>query len=176
MKKKVSTLLALAILAISSTALAAPADVSSTSNFTISVVQETLGLNIYGTTNIPEVISRSNYGLQTIDFTNLSIENSGNTKGVLYGELLPPTGVSYSSGGNGNIVMVFAESSPLFMNSTTPVETKLDGLLNDIDSDGEGDYLGPKERSKPFKLSFSAQDKFPAGNLQMPVKWTMKAN
>ncbi|WP_103108478.1 hypothetical protein [Brevibacillus reuszeri] len=158
------------------TAFAAPADVSSTSNFTLTVVEETLGLTISGVTNLPEVISKSDGGKQKIVFNDIGIQNSGNTKGVLYATVLDPTGISWGTA-NGELegVSLIVPAGGITDIYLKGMEMKADTLMRDADTDNDTNFVGPKEKLKDINVEWKAKGQFPVGQITVPIKWTMKA-
>ncbi|MGG4495571.1 hypothetical protein [Brevibacillus reuszeri] len=125
---------------------AAPAEVSSVSNFQVTVVEETIGLTIAGVTEA-EVIGdkEGSYNFQTVTVTN-----SGNTKGVLYGRALTPTGINY---GDNDDDLSAIEVGPLAgrplkreILPTDSSEAHLAGVMASGDTDGEKFTMGPNEK------------------------------
>lgn len=168
----------LAAISISTTAFAAPADVSSTSNFTITVVEETLGITITGSTTQSDVISKTDGAKQMVAFPNIQITNSGNTKGRLYANMGTPSGIKYVpiSPDEGDLVAV-----SLYANQSAKSFNLIDteryvALQESQDTDGDPNWVGPGEELKSFDVQWIAQGKFPTGNITVPIKWTMKAN
>lgn len=158
------------------TALAAPADVSSTSTFTLSVVEATLGITISGSTDAGQVISKTTAGKQTITFPDLQIENSGNTKGVLYTTVLNPTGISFGAS-EGDLSMVYIQNpSSLNTHPLTSTEEKATNIMSWFDTNGDTAFIAPKEKLTKMDVGFEANGQFPIGNISVPIRWTMKAN
>ncbi|MFS0557479.1 hypothetical protein [Brevibacillus sp. 179-C9.3 HS] len=173
MKKSILAALTLLASLTPFSASAAPADVSSTSNFTLTVVEATIGLTITGTTNIPEVISKTAGGTQEISFPNIAIQNSGNTKGVLYANTLNPTGIKWGSA-EGDLLSVQLNGSSVTGIDAT--EKKLTDFMTSQNTDGDANFVGPKEKMTAFDVVWKAQGQLPVGELVVPIKWTMKAN
>jgi hypothetical protein len=172
---------AFALLATFTTAASAapidPTDAVSTSNFTVTVEEPSLGITISGTTNAGKMLSRQ--GANEISFDNLTIKNSGNMNAHLYAQMMSPTGIEIgtNSGELNDFVQV---GTPDFKDITdiTTTENELRDMIGDqtfyanANSNAE---IYPGESTKSFMLTFSTKDYFPSGNISMPIKWTMKA-
>lgn len=160
------------------TAFAAPPDAVSTSNFTVTVVEPTIGLNIYGNTTISELISRTDVeGYQTVDFDRIGIENSGNISGKLYMTVKPMTGIDFGNvEGSLDSIALVAGNGSKHQVSVTDQEDALATFITHLDVDGDGPNLGPGERLKDFDLQMKANGQFPIGEIIVPIQWTMKAN
>ena len=176
MKKFLAQAMAvLATLSISTSVFAAPSDVSSTSNFTVTVVEETLGITISGSTTQSEVISKTDGTKQKVTFPNISITNSGNTKGRLYANTETPTGITWgSSEGQLSIVYLYSPQSNSFL--PVPQTSESTSIQQSQDSDGDPSWVGPGEKLKAFDVGWEVVGKLPVGNITVPIKWTMKAN
>ncbi|MFS0557478.1 hypothetical protein [Brevibacillus sp. 179-C9.3 HS] len=188
MKKLIYTTLAGCLLFVPS-AEAAVTDTSTTSNFTVTVVEETLGLNIAGKTNLGEVIqntSDTTNPISWVQFSNLSFRNTGNTKGVLYGHVLTPTGTALGKspeelsyiwmksrvgrGGSADI-LYDADQNPV------PSEVQLVNMMEAFDTDGDKQYVGPGEYIGDIQsLVFHFTDRVPLGELSMPIQWVIKSS
>ncbi|WP_103108477.1 hypothetical protein [Brevibacillus reuszeri] len=174
MKKSIITTITVIGALFPISAFAAPADVSSTSNFTLTVVEETLGLTISGVTNHPEVI-RSEKG--NIEFNDIGIQNSGNTKGVLYWEVQEPTGIQWGWDDSQLLtVLLFGENGSHHQLTKSGTEQKLTQIMEGNDTDGDTTYIGPKERLKDLDVRWAVMGQLPIGEITVPIKWTMKAN
>lgn len=193
--KKIICLLS-ALLVFIPVSASAATNTSSTSNFTITVVEESLGLRITGDTDGGVVLSQPNFPIrgagthQKIDIGSIVVSNTGNTKGKLYAQLAEPTGARYGD------PFQFGSCVPGEINRASfmatdhvndkddnwrlyfkPEETLLDpARLHTVDTDGDPEYLGVGESLKPMTLSVMACESFPTGNLTIPVKFTLKAS
>lgn len=188
MKKLIYTVIAGCLLIVPS-AEAAVTDTSTISNFTVTVVEETLGLNVSGKSNLGEVIQDTNDSgnpYKFVDFSNISFRNTGNTKGVLYGQVLTPTGttlgkdteeITYinmkSRWGRGGVVdtLYNAVQNPI------PSEVRLVNMMEAFDKDGDKQHVGPGEYIGDIQsLSFEFRDRVPLGELSMPIQWVIKSS
>ncbi|MDC0764254.1 hypothetical protein POF51_26395 [Brevibacillus sp. AG] len=188
MKKLIYTAIAGCLLFVPS-AEAAVTDTSTTSNFTVTVVEETLGLNIAGETNLGEVIQdtiKNSNGNQSVEFNNISFTNSGNTKGVLYGQVLTPKRTTFgqnseeisfvglkSRAGRGGSVDVLYQYSV----NPIPTEVKLANMMESFDTDLDKTHVGPGETLGNIQvLLFEFNDRVPLGELTLPIQWVMKSS
>ncbi|WP_103108476.1 hypothetical protein [Brevibacillus reuszeri] len=164
-----SSILALtAIFPIS--ALAAPANVNTTSNFTITVVEETLGLTISGETHIDAIENRNAPGSYYFD-----IKNSGNTPGVLYSTALTPTGIDWSSITWYQFSWSGDKTSPFDVLRAVDEETKLRWLMEYGNNIGSPNSIEPAEVLKTNFLIFKKGGYAP-GEYSFPIRFTIKAN
>lgn len=189
MRKLLYTALTLCLLVVPTSAQAT-SDVSTTSNFTVSVVEETLGLNIAANTDLGEVIqgslSKSVSGGDLVTFNNLKFTNTGNTKGVLYAVVQDPVGTNLGKN-PGEVVEISLKAEPgrggaaehLYAATINPIpeEKKLLSIMSTQDTDGDREHIGPGESLKTIHaLWFAFVDQAPLGEISLPIKWVIKTN
>lgn len=180
MKKFLSTILATVAAFSPVAALAAPSDATSTSNFTFTVVEPTIGLNIYGDTQLPDVVSKYQIGGNQVIYSGaIGIENSGNVSGKLSLTVQPMSGIDFGSNPEQlqGVSLFKADMSRGWQTyDNVGQEYDLETVLQGIDTDNDPKNLGPKERLEDVVLRIAAVERFPVGDITIPIQWTLKPN
>lgn len=173
MKKYVAAvLLILASLPTYAFASSDVADSSTTTTFTVEIVEESLGLVVSGSTNLGKV-SRSQSS--ELIFPDLSFSNQGEVKGYLYAEVGDLSGISFGSS-EGDLTEIVIASGSGDIESLDQYEKLLSGVMRELDEDGDLDGINPGETLQDFDLIIRVKDRFPVGKLSVPVRWTLKAS
>ncbi|MFS0557477.1 hypothetical protein [Brevibacillus sp. 179-C9.3 HS] len=168
MKKTIITLLLL--LSIPMYASASVADSSTTTNFTVEVVEESLGLNISGSTDLGQISRKS---APEIRFPSLKVSNHGAVKGYLYAEVGQLQGISFGNG-EGDLIAVSIVNGNNELAAISQSENLLTDVMRELNSDSDPSGISPGEELTSFNVVFSVKDRLPVGQLSMPVKWTLK--
>lgn len=168
MKKTLLTLLLL--LSIPMYASASVADSSTTTNFTVEVVEESLGLNISGNTDLGQI---SRKGAPEIRFPGLKVSNQGAVKGYLYAEVGQLQGISFGDR-EGDLIAVSVVNGNNELAAISQSEDLLTEVMRELDTDSDPNGISSGEELTPFNVVFSVKDRLPVGQLSMPVKWTLK--
>lgn len=168
MKKYLAALVLLA--AVPATASAEIADSSTTTNFTVEIVEESLGLVVSGSTNLGKISRNS---LPELTFPDLRISNQGEVKGYLYAEVGGVSGIDFGDA-EGDLTNVWMVSGGENIESLDQSEQLLSTAMRKLDSDGDPDGISPGETLDAFDVTFQIREKLPAGKLNLPVRWTLK--
>lgn len=180
MKKFLSTILATVAAFSPVAALAAPSDATSTSNFTFTVVEPTIGLNIYGDTQLSDVVSKYKIGGNQVLYSGaIGIENSGNIAGKLFLTVQPMSGIDFGSNPEQlNDIQLYKSDMSYSGQPYNNVgeEYALETFLPRLDTDNDPSNLGPQERLQDVLIGFKAVERFPVGDITIPIQWTLKPN
>ncbi|WP_103108475.1 hypothetical protein [Brevibacillus reuszeri] len=162
----------IALMFLMSLPLYAQAEVESsvTSNFTVEVIEESLGLNVSGSTDLGR-ISRSSS--PEIVFSGMRVSNQGEVKGYLYAEVGELSGLSFGNS-EGNLQSVTLVDGSNEIERLDQSEKILSGLMSNADTDGDADGINPGETLSSFNVVFSVNKRLPVGRLSMQIKWILK--
>lgn len=143
---------------------------TTTSDFTVEIVENSLGLTISGNTNLGKIPRAST---PELIFPGLKVTNHGDVKGYLYAEVGNLSGISFGNS-EGDLMTVSVAEGVKELSSISQTEKLLTEVMREMDSDGDPDGISPSEELKTFAVIFSVKDRLPAGQLSMPIKWTLK--
>ncbi|WP_103109507.1 hypothetical protein [Brevibacillus reuszeri] len=161
---------------------AAPAEVSSVSNFQVTVVEETIGLTLAGVTEVEVIGDKEG----SYNFQSITVTNSGNTKGVLFGRALTPTGINYGDRDDElsavEIGKPYGRPSRRDSFPTNSSEIILSTAMKNGDTDGNPDSIAPNETIPITDITIQTvgtkagrSTPFPVGEIVVPIQWIIKA-